>query len=64
MKYGYVLQFDGQKTRAVYALSDRLMSRNLIGRVSRQKDMEQELKAVIQQYMHRMNNDMIAVDNN
>lgn len=64
VKYGYVLQFDGQKTRAVYALSDRLMSRNLIGRVSRQKDMEQELKAVIQQYMHRMNNDMIAVKDN
>lgn len=64
VKYGYVLQFDGQKTRAVYALSDRLMRHNLMGKVKEQNTMEQELKAIIQQYMYRMNNDMIAADNN
>ena len=64
VKYGYVLQFDGQKTRAVYALSDRLMRHNLMGKVKEQKTMEQELKAIIQQYMYRMNNDMIAAEHN
>ena len=54
VKYGYVLQFDGQKTRAVYALDDRLMKTNLIGKVPQQQQMELELKAIIQQYMERM----------
>jgi arylsulfatase A-like enzyme len=54
VKYGYVLQFDGQKTRAVYALDDRLMKQNLIGKVSQQTQMECELKAIVQQYMERM----------
>ena len=39
VKYGYVLQFDGQKTKAVYRLDDRLMQRNLKGRV----DVEQKM---------------------
>jgi len=54
VKYGYVLQFDGQKTRAVYSLEDRLMKRNLIGKVAQQAQMERELKAIVQQYMERM----------
>lgn len=54
VKYGYVLQFDGQKTRAVYSLDDRLMKSNLAGRVPEQQRMELELKAIIQQYMERM----------
>ena len=54
VKYGYVLQFDGQKTKAVYSLSDRLMKKNLIGKVPQQQKMEQETKAIIQQYMERM----------
>ncbi|MBR1687941.1 MAG: LTA synthase family protein [Prevotella sp.] len=57
VKNGYVLQFDGQQTRAVYALTDSLMQHNLRGRVSQQPQMERELKAIIQQYMTRMNND-------
>lgn len=59
VKYGYVLQFDGQRTRAVYALTDRLMQHNLAGRVKCQLRMEQELKAIIQQYMYRMVNDLL-----
>ncbi len=54
VKHGYVLQFDGQETRAVYSLSDSLMRHNLVGRVPQQQQMERELKAIIQQYMERM----------
>ena len=50
----HVLQFDGQRTRAVYSLDDRLMKHNLIGKVPQQPQMERELKAIIQQYMERM----------
>jgi phosphoglycerol transferase MdoB-like AlkP superfamily enzyme len=54
VKYGYVIQFDGRETRAIYALDDSLMKNNLIGKVSVQQQMERELKAIIQQYMERM----------
>ena len=59
VKGGYVLQFDGSQTKAVYALSDSLMQRNLLGKVSQQPQMERELKAVIQQYMERMTQDRL-----
>ena len=54
VRYGYVLQFDGTHTKALYSLDDRLMKHNLIGKVEVQPQMERELKAVIQQYMERM----------
>lgn len=54
VKDGYVLQFDGIKTTALYSLDDRLMKNNLMGKVERQAQMETELKAIIQQYMERM----------
>ena len=57
VKYGHVLQFDGQKTIGLYALSDSLMKHNLIRQpssISHQQQMERELKAIIQQYMERM----------
>lgn len=54
VKYGYVLQFDGTNTKAIYSLEDRLMKNNLIGKVKVQPQMELELKAIIQQYMERM----------
>jgi phosphoglycerol transferase MdoB-like AlkP superfamily enzyme len=54
VRYGYVLQFDGSTTTAVYHLDDRLMKTNLIGKVEQQTQMERELKAIIQQYMERM----------
>ena len=54
VKYGYVLQFDGQNTKAVYRLDDSLMKQNLLGKVPEQQQMELELKAIIQQYMERM----------
>ena len=49
-----MLQFDGQQTKAVFALDDRLMQHNLKGKVKEQAQMELELKAIIQQYMERM----------
>ena len=66
VKHGYVLQFDGQQTKAVYSLSDRLMEHNLLQESPAAADsslftlhssfnkMELELKAIIQQYMERM----------
>ena len=54
VKDGYVLQFDGMKTTALYSLNDRLMKNNLKGKIQNQAQMEQELKAIIQQYMERM----------
>ena len=62
VKHGYVLQFDGQKSKALYALSDSLMQQNLIHQlsaISHQQLMEQELKAIIQQYMERMTQDRL-----
>ena len=53
-KNGFVLQFDGQNTIGIYQLTDYLMKNNLIGKVPEQKQMEREIKAIIQQYMERM----------
>ena len=60
VKQGHVIQFDGQQTKAVYALSDSLMQHNLVGKVPQQPQMERELKAIIQQYMDRMVNDRLT----
>lgn len=62
VKQGYVLQFDGQQTRAVYALSDSLMQHNLLNDNSQFQQMERELKALIQQYMERMKKDRLRND--
>lgn len=59
VKYGYVLQFDGNETKAVYALDDVLMKKHLKGKVKEQAQMEREVKAIIQQYMYRMKNDKL-----
>ncbi|MBQ6378232.1 MAG: sulfatase-like hydrolase/transferase [Prevotella sp.] len=62
VKHGHVLQFDGEQTKAVYALGDSLMQENLVGRVPQQPQMERELKAIIQQYMARMMQDRLSPD--
>ena len=59
VKHGHVLQFDGQRTRAVYALTDSLMEHNLAGQLPQQPQMEAEVKAIIQQYMERMTEDRL-----
>ena len=66
VKHGHVLQFDGERTRAVYALTDSLMEHNLVQQPSRTdkeqiQQMERELKAIIQQYMTRMVNDKLII---
>ena len=63
VKHNLVLQFDGQNTIGVYALTDSLMHDNLKGRMSQQPQMERELKAIIQQYMQRMTEDELRVRN-
>ena len=60
VKHGHVLQFDGTRTKAVYALTDSLMQHNIAGRLSQQPQMERELKAIIQQYMERMTQDRMT----
>jgi phosphoglycerol transferase MdoB-like AlkP superfamily enzyme len=60
VRQGHLLQFDGQHTRAVYALDDSLMHHNLAGRWPQQKAMERQLKAIIQQYMSRMTTDRLT----
>lgn len=62
VKYGYVLQFDGLKTKAIYSLDDRLMQNNIVGKVPQQAQMEKELKAIIQQYMERVSENRLLAE--
>jgi len=59
-----LLQFDGTRTTAVYRFkTDKLLKNNLVGQLPEQPAMEQFLKALIQQYMSRMNeNRLICKD--
>ena len=60
VKGDLMLQFDGDKTTAVYRFkSDPLLKENLVGRLPEQQGMEQFLKALIQQYMSRMNDNRL-----
>ena len=54
-KGNFLLQFDGQKTKALYRFkTDPLLKQNLAGKLPNQSQLENELKSLIQQYMHRM----------
>ena len=68
VKHGYVLQFDGERSKAMYELGDSAMERNLLGDRSQEsgdrregvkEEMEREVKAIIQQYMERMTEDRL-----
>ncbi|MBQ9821231.1 MAG: LTA synthase family protein [Muribaculaceae bacterium] len=60
VKGNLMLQFDGDKTTAVYRFkTDPLLKENLVGRLPEQQGMEQFLKALIQQYMSRMNDNRL-----
>ena len=64
IKGDLLLQFDGDRTKAVYRFkSDPLLKNNLAGQLPEQQSMEQFLKAVIQQYMARMNENRLLPDN-
>ena len=57
----YMIQFDGEKVMGVYQFkTDTLLQRNLVGRVD-VSGMEHQLKAIIQQYMQRMNGNNLVV---
>lgn len=57
----HVLQFDGEKSTALYNLrQDTEMRHNIIGKNNVQEEMERELKAIIQQYMNRMVQDRLT----
>ncbi len=56
VKGDLMLQFDGTRTTAVYRYkSDPLLKENMVGKLPEQQGMELFLKAIIQQYMSRMN---------
>ena len=58
-----MLQFDGTKTKAVYRFkTDVLLKHNLVGQLPEQGAMEKQLKAIIQQYMSRMNENRLLPD--
>lgn len=57
---GHFIQFDGTKTDAVYALSDSMQTHNLVGSYPRQKEFEDELKGMIQDYMTRLKEDKMV----
>ncbi len=56
----YFVQFDGAEVRAVYSIHDRLLRENLLGKVD-VDGATRLLKAIIQQYMTRMNNDQLLI---
>ena len=54
-KGDFLLQFDGQKPKALYRFkTDPLLKQHLAGQLPIQSQLENELKSLIQQYMHRM----------
>lgn len=57
---GYFLQFDGQDVRAVYSIDDKLLKHNIKGTVDVDRQLN-FLKAIIQQYMGRMNDDRLIM---
>ena len=62
VKHNLLLQMDAatSQTKAVYALTDSLLQKNLLNQRPEQPQMERELKAVIQQYMSRMNENRLT----
>ncbi|MBQ7156414.1 MAG: sulfatase-like hydrolase/transferase [Bacteroidaceae bacterium] len=62
---GMLLQFDGEKTTALYDISkDVMLQHNLLNDAkyaARRQPLETKLKAVVQSYMERMNNNQLVV---
>ena len=57
-----MLQFDGTKSIALYRFkTDPLLKQNLVGKLPEQAAMEHQLKALIQQYMYRMNTNNLVL---
>lgn len=63
IKGDLMMQFDGNKTKAIYRFkTDPMLHNNLVGKVPEQANMERDLKALIQQYMDRMNGNRLTAD--
>jgi phosphoglycerol transferase MdoB-like AlkP superfamily enzyme len=61
IKGNYLIQFDGRETKAVYQFrEDPLLEHNLLEN-NPQPELEKELKAIIQSYMQRMNEDGLII---
>lgn len=57
-----MLQFDGTKSIALYRFkTDPLLKQNLVGKLPEQAALEHQLKALIQQYMYRMNTNNLVL---
>ena len=65
IKGDYLLQWDGQKTKALYRFrTDLLLKHNVANRESKVCEaMERELKAIIQSYMERMTHNRLVYAN-
>ena len=63
VKGDWLLQFDGQKAKALYRFrTDLLLKDNLLTKEPKiAKDMERQVKAIIQSYMTRMVNNQLVV---
>ncbi len=56
----WMMQFDGERVKAMYRFrTDPMLCHNLVGQAPEQAQMEREVKSMIQQYMHRMNNNQL-----
>ena len=65
IKGDYVIQFDGTHVKAMYNFrKDVLMKHNLAGKgIAQEKDMERQLKGIIQSYMQRMEKNKLQITN-
>lgn len=65
LKGNYLIQFDGQNLKAIYRYpEDKLLKHNLLKQKQDDpeiKDMQQQLKAIIQSYMQRMVNNKLTL---
>ena len=62
VKGNYLILFDGQATKAIYNFrEDPLLQHDLSGNAP-QPDLEQKLKAIIQSYMQRMNENELTIN--
>ena len=61
IKGEYLIQFDGQETRAVYRFREDPLLKHNLSQSNPQPTLEKELKAIIQSYMQRMNEDKLVI---
>ena len=62
-KGDYMMQFDGNRVKAMYRFkTDVLLKHNVAGKVPQQRSMELELKSIIQQYMQRMKENHLVMN--